>query len=483
MTTNFATAAAVPNAPMTAKKFESNGVEGDRPRRPNPHKLAFDKKMDDITRKIKSLEGRVEQLRSDDSSHFEGTKEAKAARAKLLERKSALLNQKRQSDEERKQLEEELNGLKDSQKRQIEQAQAAKDKLPYRNVEQIERMIKEKEQQIEQGGLSLKDEKNTLQDISKLIRNKKALESLECNKASAVDPVAALKLKYEVTKGRIDDKYTESKKIKSELNTVFEELKAFEGDKVEAANRRKRAEEEISGLRKQIDALYDEKRKHFEENKKDQAARQEAYARNQVKREEMAKRIEVEDKIDDAKKRLRKIDPSTAADRKLNECVHLASYFGQFAESHGDAKVATSEPSPAARKPEALPSDEWDVITPKSDRNEVYYKSGKSAKKTGSASASKSDSLAKLPLHILAGLADLGYAVPKNPQEAKDLVVQLGRRREEIEEQRNKALESVRGKQKVIEEEIEELKKQLATFTLTASKYNKYEDDEDEGEK
>jgi uncharacterized coiled-coil DUF342 family protein len=492
MTVNFANvvASAAPEttAPISAKKFatpnapaaQNNNGEA---RRPNPLKTAFDKKMLDLDRQIKTHQSRINSLKSEerDDRVGEGDKEVRNLRASLITKKKELFEKRRVLESEKDKIQEEINGLDESAKKQNELAQAAREKLPFKDIAQIERAIRSKEQEIESGRLSLKDEKTILQDISKLHKSKKLMDDLERNDSALKDTKTGIEMNLNKKKALLNEKYSELKAVKSDLKKVFEQLDATELNKEEAEKRKKRADEEIVTLKSQIDVLYKDKHSTYQQYQKDKETRHEAFLRSQARREEFKKRNDLEDKIDEVYKKLRAVDPSTTFDKRLNECVNLTNYFGQFVQTHGEAKIATSEPVLNVRKPEAASSEEYDLITPKADRTDIFLPvtSKSQAKKSTHTATESTPSLPKLPLHILAGLADLGYAVPKTVTESKDLLVQLGRRRDEIDEERTKSLESIKDKQKVFEDEIADLKEQLSKLSVPSHRKND-EDEDDE---
>ena len=494
MTVNFANVVATtaPDAPtsFSAKKFATaNGPpvstnNGSIPRRPNPLKTAFDKKMLDLDRQIKTHQSRIDSLKSGerDDRVGDGDKEIRVLRSSLISKKKELFEKRRNLEVERVKVQEEIGVLDESVKKQHDLAQAAREKLPFKDIAQIEQAIRLKEQKIEAGGLSLKDEKIILQDISKLHKSKKLVEDLERSDSALKDTKAGIEMNLSKKKALLSEKYSGLRTVKDELKKVFEQLDATELNKEEVEARKRRSEEEVTSLKSQIDVLYKEKHDTYNKYQKDKEARHEAFLRNQARREEFKKQSELEAKIDEVYKKLRDVDPSTTFDKRLNECVNLANYFGQFVQTHGEAKIATSEPALNVRKPESVSSEEYDLVTPKADRTDIFMPSlapKSHIKKAAHGTSTESVfSLPKLPLHILAGLADLGYAVPKTVPEAKDLLVSLGRRREEIEEERTKSLDSIKEKQKVFEDEIASLKQQLSKLSIPPHK--KPEEDEDE---
>jgi uncharacterized coiled-coil DUF342 family protein len=493
---SFSTTKTPASAPSSDSNKSSNGSNGgsdnagnnggETPRRPSPLNAAYDRKVNEFEAKIKTLKQRMEDLRSDAYGANDGSSEVRAQRTRLRSQLRELNAKLTTVDEDKKRLQDEMDLLKTMHAKRLEQLQAQRDKLPVKTVEECDRRIGELERLIEQGSLPLRDEKGKLQEISKLRKNRKALEGLVTDNAvESVDPNVALKAKVDILKSRLDGKWAESKQLRKDLSAAKEQLRALDGDKEQALKREQEREAQVAALKLQLDAVYAEKRAAYEDFKRQKAERAAAYERNQQRREELRKRQEVEDQLDVLYKRLRSIDPRTHADRQLNECVNVGNYFGDLLTpmtTHAaTAHVPTTEPPAAgARKPDTPNADEWAPVTLKAHRGDVYYQAPLAAAATRKSSAAANGSSAssslltqKHPIQILGALSDLGLTVPHSVEDAKQLLVDVGRRRETIEEARDRALESVKARQDEVQRDIDVLKAKLADLVVAPDSASK----------
>lgn len=474
-----------PAAPAVSAKKEvtpapaaSTAPNGDSaaaaPRRPNPLNAAYDRQQDEFDRRIKSLRQQLDDLKNDVDGSNTGSKEVREKRASLRTQLRELNDKSKAIDEDKQKLQAELDALKGSSSKQTEQLQGQKDKLTVKSVEECDRRIREYDAMIQQGGLSLKDEKNLISEISKLNKNKRTLEDIELGRQSALAEGAAAKTRAVVVKERLDAKWAESKELRGQIGACRDGLRALDGDKEDAEKRKQQRDAEFTRLKAELDKVHEERKKAYEAFKAKKAERAAAWEKNQQRREEMKVRDELEDQLNALYKRLRAIDPTTKADAQLSECVNVGNYFQELiahvsaSGEHKPVATSTHAHAPNARKPDAPNSAEWEPVKVHAMKDSVYYQAPSTATTGSSHHASKKSASfpSKHPMQILAALASLGVTIPKDAAQAKDLLVELGRRRESIAEARDQALVGVQAKQQDVQKEIDAVKEKLAALTL-----------------
>lgn len=435
--------------------------EEKRERRPNPLSIAYEKKRSEIDANIQRIKERMDALRSGE----DGSASGRGERSRVLDSLKEIREKTRKLRDEAKALSKEREALVDQSKKQRDELFAQKDKLSCKSVGECDQRISEIEARIETGSHTLTEEKLLLQEITRLRKNRKALENLAAGlmadgstqKGGAGGMSGAdARMREEMLKAKVSEKYAELDTLKPKTAALEAELAALDGGREEAQKKAKKRQAEVDKLKKELDAEYERGRAAYSELRDAKTKQKEAWERNKARREEEDKRREVEDAIDELEHKLASLNPAAAVDKKLDECVNIGNYFGAIVAT--GAEHSSQSAAPAAKTVQV--DGDYVALKPKSERQGLYMAATSGPAKK-SQSEKKAQSLGKLPLHILAGLADLDLSVPVDPKAVPALLESLASKKAAFEKERNTALSSVKEKQTKLQGEIDALKAKL----------------------
>jgi hypothetical protein len=355
--------------------------------------------------------------------------------------------------------------------------------MSFKSTAEIDGRIREIESTLESGRFTLSEERQMLQEVTKLRKMRKALENMD---GTSGNDVASLRLRLDQIKLRQGDADARITAKKEEINAANAQIDALNG--VRAVEQAKRADSktEIEGLRKELDAEYAKKKAAWDEYLQVKAAKEAAYHRMVARKEEQARVALIEDEIDELERKLGRLTSESVIDKKWNECTNLINFFLPFAPHVLESETVTTTAAPAKniRKVDQIDLSKVQVL--KKD-DECYFVSSKASKKQQKKSAA-SDSpvaseapaadLSKLPFHILAALTDMALPVPKSVEnDLPDLLRTIQSRRNDLQEHREASLAEMEQKRNVIIKEIEILRNKIESKDeqITASVVKKAE--------
>ena len=135
---------------------EESSNEGQFQRRPKPKHpaaIAYEKKMAEIDARITTVKRKMEVLRGGYSGNAGADPNAsatvRAEREKLLHRMREIRDQQRKISEDRKVIAKEYSDARELLRKKGAEVSSQRDKLPYKSVADIDRMIAEYEKQLE----------------------------------------------------------------------------------------------------------------------------------------------------------------------------------------------------------------------------------------------------------------------------------------------------------------------------------------------
>lgn len=338
------------------------------------------------------------------------------------------------------------------------------------------------ESTLEGGRFTLSEERQMLQEITKLRKMRKALENMD---GTTGNDVASLRLRLDQIKlrqGDVDDRITAKKE---EINAVNSKIDALNG--VRAVEQAKRADSktEIEGLRKELDAEYTKKKAAWDEYLQVKTAKEAAYHRMVARKEEQARVAVIEDEIDELERNLGRLTSESVIDKKWNECTNLINFFLPFAPNVLENESVTPvAPAKNIRKVDGIDLSKVQVLK---KEDECYFVSSKASKKQQKKSAASESvaasetpaaDISKLPFHILAALTDMTLPIPKSVEtDLPDLLRTIQSRRNDLQEHREASLAEMEQKRNVIIKEIEVLRNKIESKDeqITASVVKKAE--------
>lgn len=450
MTTTVTTA----SKPQGEKK---QGFAGKPPgSRPNPVNVAYEEKMSSLDLRISTAKARLDDLFHGGSG--KGTPAEKDARNALFEKVKSLREEIRPHQEARRAMFDQLNRIRDEIRKKTGETKEAKDKLPFRNVNDIETRIGELEAQIETGQFKLIEEKQILAEVSKLKKMRRALENLD---GSGSD-VGTMKLRCEKLRADIAAKDESIKGYREQLDALQAKLDEMAGNKKEAQAAREERSTNIENIKKEIDGYYEERRKAYEEYRSAKKAQSEAWEKKQARRAEYDRRRELEEKLEDLEEKLLAFNPETANDRKISECNNLKAFFQDFTATQQEKTLEVNKVEEGVRQVKL--SGEFANAVPiskKEGRDEFFFAPKSSNRKSHQAAAAQS--LSKLPFHILSALADLSLSIPATSAEIPALFEAIEKKKSSFTAKHDDSVVQKEKQREALEKQIEELKKQLDT--------------------
>ena len=342
--------------------------------------------------------------------------------------------------------------------------------MTFKSTAEIDARIREIETSLEAGRFTLSEERQMLQEVTKLRKMRKALENVD---GSSGNDIASLRLRLDQLKLRQGDVEARITEKRAEITEVNTQIDALNGIRAVEQAKRIDTKTELDALRKEIDAEFTKKQAAWDEYLQAKAAKEAAYHRMIARREEESRVASIEDEIDELEKKLGRLTTESVIDKKWNECTNLLNFFVPFAptvlevEPACPLKIATNNKN--IRKAEGIDMSKVQVLKKEDECYFVPSKSSKKqqAKKTESVNSADSPAdISKLPFHILAALTDL-----------PDLLRTIQARRNDLKEHRDASLAEMETKRNVIIKEIEDLRNKIENKEeqITASVIKKAE--------
>jgi hypothetical protein len=312
-------------------------------------------------------------------------------------------------------------------------------------VPEIDRRIQEIEKTLDSGRFTLSEEKQMLQEKSKLLKSRKALEALDGSGSDS----SSLRLRLDQIKLRQSDLEVSITAKREEINTVSKQIDELNGVRAVEAAKRQDTRAELDRLRRELDAEFAKKKAAYDEYSEAKAAREASYLRSVARREEEARCEAIESEIDVLEKQLGRLSTDGAIDKKWNECTALLNFFSPFLPKSASTKTETETEAEAlsAAKLRQAPALDLSKVEVLRKTEDCYYVPTKQRKGTklamsgNAAAASALPELNKLPFHILAALTDMSLPLPANVEtDIPALVETLNQRRNDLKTHRDASL-------------------------------------------
>ena len=356
----------------------------------------------------------------------------------------AQLNEIRQKQrgfkDSRTSTQERINALDTTAKARIAEQNNSRSRIPFKNVEELDREMTRLEKQVDSGTLRLVDEKKALSEVSNLRKQRKNFAGFD----DAQKVIAGLKAQIGELKKTLDN--PESRALSDKYSAIQKELDAIKAEQ--------------DAVSKNLNSLKEERGKLVEEQQSKFAAiREIRNAHNKARRaykeyEDEAWRIRRErqkaqrDAIEHERKR-------KAADRKLEEASQLAYtdeiFRGQALIRHLEPNYDFSALGLEDKKGDSNDDfraqvgrtvDDSNIkgvkIVRKEDRDDDYIvgsggKKGKKSKKSGGAglpatanNSSSGESKFNLSFGVIEDFAKLRIDPPMNQSDVPVVVEKLG---------------------------------------------------------
>jgi len=395
--------------------------------------------------------------------------DGKSTRGLLLDQVRAVRDQQRAVEDERRRLIKELGDARESLKKKTGDLAAAKDKIPFKTTNDIDRRIREFENQLESGSFKLIEEKQIIAEISKLRKARKQLESLD---GSGSD-TASLRIRIESIREKLTLKDAELEKIKAQVTEISTKINEIDGVRAEDYSKRANRQQLITKTKQELDDAYSERKALYEEHKTTKKALYEARIKREARKAEAERCQKIQDQIDVLQEKLLGFNPETIYDKKVHECNNLVAFFMQFTdgEKKSDVQETTSSlAAPVGR--EAKLSEELagaEVINKKTKEDD-YFIAPSFKKKPSHKTHQSSNQLGKLPIHIMAALGDLNLSIPSTVSQLPDLFTSIQQSKFDLGSKKEEGKDEIMKMHREIEIQIDELKKQLEAKPIKEEK-------------
>ncbi|KAI9010676.1 hypothetical protein DFJ74DRAFT_685320 [Hyaloraphidium curvatum] len=437
---------------------------------PKPDSDAHNAAVAATNGRIEELRGRLNQIRET----LGGTDRIKGKHdGKRSELRSQLAEVRRQQNalrDSRNGIMEQLKDVGNTIKKKTDEIRSVRDKLQFKSLSEIDRQIKQLEQQLESGNILLIEEKRIINEISNLKKSRKIVENfagqqetLDSEKKTAdalrtqldaLDPQRkALEASFTEIQGQLNELDKEKDTDFAKLNDIYAERSRIQEEIQAEFNKRKELQD---GFRKQKEDYFKFLQEERERRAEEARLRKQQYDEERL-RNEIAK---VEEMVQ-----------VPAFQDELNIVSNLITFFTQLQGDQKPAAEAVVNGSAAAAAPAAAPEKMVALKSKSSRLDEDAFFMGKSSKGKAATSAAtpkkggKPKAL-KLDLSILEALDKIKVDVPVSQDDIAYTIQALeGKKQHYID---NQDAETQRIKT-LTEEKVAALKAKLGKMSVQAS--------------
>ena len=332
--------------------------------------------------------------------------------------------------------------------------------MSFKTTGEIDARIHEIESTLEGGRFTLSEERQMLQEVTKLRKMRKALETMD---GTTGNDVTSLRFRLDQIKLRQGDIEARITGKRDEVNKVNAEIDALNGVHIAEKNKRADTKTEIESLKKEIEALYAKKKEAWDEFVQVKAAKEAAYHRIIARREEQGRVSAIESEIDELERKLGHLTSESVIDKKWNECNNLINFFAPYISKDTITTVGDSESKPKAAAVTRNTTVDLSKVQILKKEDECYFVPSKAKKQQKVAATEEPVSeLNKLPFHILAALADMTLPIPKSVEkDLPSLLETLQARRADLQSHRDASIADMENKRNAIIRDIETLRAKI----------------------
>lgn len=290
----------------------------------------------------------------------------------------SIRTQQQSSKSSRGQILEKVKRLDENLKARIAEQKAARGKIPYKSVDEIDREIDRIQKQVDTGTMKLVDEKKALADIPQLYRQKKNFAGFD-QAQKGIDEVKAqiaeLRKSMDDPESKaLSDRYTEIAseldKIKAEQDDTFKNLNALRDERTKAHEDQQK---KYSTFKEIKDRYYQARRAAVEYEREARRIREEkrraendAYHRG--RRQEVAKQ-----KLDEAS--------APAYGDQIFRAQNLLGHFDPSSAIKQEVSISSKFAAAATRKVDESGMKGTKLAGKKSDDDHYFIGSGGKKKK------------------------------------------------------------------------------------------------------
>ncbi|CAE7229228.1 unnamed protein product [Rhizoctonia solani] len=307
-----------------------------------PDQAAFNAQQDALKKEMDTVQAQLSAVK-DKIASLGKNGPANERRNELKTELDSLRSQQAGSKADRSRILDELKALQEENQKKIKDLQAAKGKVQYKSVQDVDNQIRKLESQVDGGNMKIADEKRALAEISQLKRSRKTVEAFQGDE----DAIQANKTKIEELKKDLDD--PEAKAVSDRFDTIKAELDEIKKEQDEAYASRNKIYDERSAISAVLDDLYQKKRdsnaawreandKYYAKMTEDRARKQERFRKQREEEDRQRRREQAQ--------RIREEAEIPAFQVEIEDCQTLIDLFsGKITGAAADNKVSTSKSS------------------------------------------------------------------------------------------------------------------------------------------
>ncbi|KAK4703567.1 hypothetical protein P7C70_g2653, partial [Phenoliferia sp. Uapishka_3] len=369
-----------PAATTVEKKVVVQDVSDGR-----PDKAAYDKEQDALRVEIDALQAKNNDVKNRIAA-TSGKGPNNDRKVQLRAELEALRGDQARIKGGRGKTMDQVKAMQEGLSKKIKELQAAKAKLPYKSVAEVDAAIANLDRQVSSGMMKLVDEKKALMEMSSLKKTRKNVESFGSQQAS----IDADKTKIDAIRAGLDD--PEAKAISDKFNAARAELDKINKAHDEASKGRDVLFEERNAISKELDVAF---------SKKKESANAFREANNkfyQKMNDDRAKRLERQraerQAFEDSKRseinlRLLEEAQAPAFEREIEDCRTLVDFFQRRIGLAGTANPSSvlyaraavaGVPELEIRKVESGPPEGAVALKKKGTEEEVFFMGGRGKK-------------------------------------------------------------------------------------------------------
>lgn len=408
----MATTTATTNEPAAA------AVKKQRVQRPNRDE--FNAKVTELEKQLREKEKAVEEARNN-VKNIQGAGPKSEERKKLHNELDELKKKQADLKNSRNKILTEMRTVEERLKKRIKDLQSAKQKTPFKSVEDIDNHVKKLEREVDSGSLKLVEEKKILAEISSLKKAKKNFTGFSDAQASIDEDrakVNALKSQLDnfqgkATSERFNEVRAQLDEIKKEQEKDYKNKSALYDNRAKAEKARDEVRNE---LRKLKDEFYSQRRAYEEQQKADYAARVEREKAEKAAAEKEKKKRDAQEKLEVA------AEPAFLSE--ITTAENLLTYFDpEYKPTTSNNQNGTSTSAvgakPAKRQVESIP--EGAQVVKKTEDAFFAGTGGKKNKKKNK----EADNKLSMNLSIVEDLAALNVTVPTSKDDVPNSITKL----------------------------------------------------------
>lgn len=206
-----------------------------------PDEEAFKASLVQAEKDLSTVQEKIDQIKTKiDSAKFHDQDSPAAKRQKELRAELSAIRQQQQGFKtSRANTQEKISGLDANLKARVAEQNSSRSRIPYKNVEELDKDVARLEKQVDSGTMRLADERDALALISNLRRQRKSFAGFDESQRVINDlkaQISELKKKLDNTESKVlSDKYAEVAKkldaIKEEQDSVFKNINALRDER------------------------------------------------------------------------------------------------------------------------------------------------------------------------------------------------------------------------------------------------------------